>query len=289
MLDFRTPTLADKEIIDSFVRESGQIGCDVSFANTFLWRHKYHIKIAFDGDSYYKCYSMNGNVSGYALPMTRGDLRTAVDKVLADAKERGIKPLIGLLNDTNAERLSHLYAGQVMIENDRDAADYIYERTHLAELAGKKYHAKRNHISRFLRTYEDYEIRELCADNFSDAMLIAERWQQGAEDTGELSIIREAFENFDALGMFGLALYVEGEPAAMCIASELNCCVCDVNFEKALDFEGAYAVINNEFTKRFDQYTLVNREEDMGLEGLRKAKLSYHPDILYSKSIARFK
>ena len=108
MLDFRTPTLADKEIIDSFVRESGQIGCDVSFANTFLWRHKYHIKIAFDGDSYYKCYSMNGNVSGYALPMTRGDLRTAVDKVLADAKERGIKPLIGLLNDTNAGRLSHL-------------------------------------------------------------------------------------------------------------------------------------------------------------------------------------
>ena len=93
----------------------------------------------------------------------------------------------------------------------------------------------------------------------------------------------------DALGLFGLVLYVDGAPKAMCIASELNDCVCDVSFEKAVEINEAYAVINNEFAKHFTKYQLINREEDLGLEGLRKAKLSYHPDILYSKSVAYFK
>ena len=288
MLDFRPPTLDDRKLIDSFVRDSGQIGCDVSFANAYLWRKKYDIRVAFDENTYYKCYLSNGKVTGYALPMTCGDIRVAVDRVLSDARERGGKPLIGLLNDTNAEKLHRLYRGLITIDESRDSADYIYERVHLAELSGKKYHAKRNHISRFLRTYPNYEVSELHPGNFDDALAVAERWQEGAEDTGELSLIREAFEHFDELGLFGLALYVDQRPAAMCIASEINDCVCDVHFEKAVEFDGAYAVINNEFAKRFDKYTLINREEDMGLEGLRKAKLSYHPDILYTKSFAVF-
>ncbi len=288
MLDFRTPTLADRDRIDSFVRDCGQIGCDVSFTNTYLWRHKYDIRVAFDGDTYYKCYCMGGEVTGYALPVTKGDLKKAVDTVLADARERGIKPLIGLLSDANAELIRRLYEGRVSVRDDRDSADYIYEREHLASLSGKKYHAKRNHLSRFLRTYENYSVEELCEKNFADALAVAEKWQEGAEDTGELSAIREAMEQFDTLGLFGLVLYVNGSSAAMCIASELNGCVCDVNFEKAVGIDEAFAVINNEFAKRYDTYTLVNREEDMGLEGLRKAKLSYHPDILYRKSVAVF-
>ena len=288
MLDFRTPTLADKERVDAFVRDCGQIGCDVTFTNTYLWRDRYDIRIAFDEDTYYKCYAADGQVTGYALPVTKGDIRRAIDRVLTDARERGGKPLIGLLNEANAEKLHRLYRGLATIREDRDSFDYIYEREHLAELSGKKYHAKRNHISRFIRNHPDHEVMELNEDTFADALSVAERWQQNAEDTGELAIIRDAFAHFDALGMFGLVLYVDGMPAAMCAASEINSCVCDVNFEKAVDVDGAYAVINNEFAKRFTQYTLVNREEDLGLEGLRKSKLSYFPDILYSKSFAVF-
>ena len=288
MLDFRSPQLSDRERIDEYVRNSGQIGCDVSFANTYLWRDRYQIRIAFDDDAYYKCYAMDGQVTGYALPLTRGDIRRAIDKVIADARERGAKPLIGLLNNAYAEQLHRLYRGVVTINEDRDSFDYIYERANLAALSGKKYHAKRNHISRFFRNHENYSVRELSSENFADALSVAERWQERNDDTGELTIIRDAIAHFDALGLFGLVLYVDSRPVAMCIASQINECVCDVNFEKAVEIDEAYAVINNEFAKRFTQYTLINREEDLGLEGLRKAKLSYHPDILYSKSHAVF-
>lgn len=288
MLDFRTPTLEDKERIDSFVRKCGQIGCDVSFTNTFIWRQRYDIRVAFDDDTYYKAYAIDGKISGYAAPVTKGDLRKAIDTVVADARERGVEPLIGLLSDANAELLRHMYADKVRITEDRDSFDYIYERENLATLGGKKYHAKRNHIARFMRNCENYSVKELCKENLSDAMSVAERWLDGDDDHGEMTAIREAFQNFDTLGMFGLILYVDDRAVAMCAASEINDCVCDVNFEKAVEVDGAYSVINNEFAKHFSKYTLVNREEDMGLEGLRKAKLSYHPDILYRKSIAVF-
>lgn len=289
MLDFKTPTLEDKERVDAFVRSSGQIGCDITFANTYLWREHYDIKIAFEGDTYYKCYASKGKVTGYALPITGGDMRKAVDKVLADAHERGIQPQIGLLNNANAELLSRLYGDRITVSEDRDSFDYIYERANLSNLSGKKYHAKRNHISRFKRTHDDYSVKEICEDNFADVLNVTKRWQSGNDDTGELEIIKDALNHFDKLGMFGLVLYVEGKPVAMCMASEINPSVCDVNFEKAVDIDEGFAVINNEFATHFAQYTYVNREEDMGLEGLRKAKLSYHPDILYTKSHAVFR
>lgn len=289
MLDFRSPTLADKERIDAFVKNCGQIGCDVSFANTYLWRDRYDIRVAFDEDTYYKSYFKDGKLTGYSFPITSGDIRRAVNNILLDASERGVIPLIGLLNDANAEKLCRLYPDRISVSEDRDAFDYIYERQNLAELSGKKYHAKRNHISRFMREHEDYTVEELCKDNFADAMSVAERWQEENSDTGELAVIRDAFEHFELLGLFGLVLYVDSRPVAMCIASEINDCVCDVNFEKAVDIDEGFPVINREFAQHFTKYTLVNREEDMGLEGLRKAKLSYHPDILYTKSHAVFK
>lgn len=288
MLDFRTPTLDDGERIRAFVRESGQIGCDVSFVNTYLWREHYDIRVAFTDDAYYKCYARGGEVTGYALPITRGDLRAAVDTLLADACERGATPLIGLLSDRNADLIRELYGGSVSVSHERDSFDYLYERANLAELRGKKYHAKRNHISRFYRTYQNISFREINPENFSDVLSVTERWIATGGDTGELQIIRDALAHFDTLGLFGLLLYVDGRAVAMSIGSAISDEVCDVNFEKAVEIPEAYAVINNEFAKRFDSFVLFNREEDMGLEGLRKSKLSYHPDALLRKSTAVF-
>ncbi len=268
MLDFRTPALSDRGRIESFLRCCGQIDCDTSFSNTYLWRKDYDIRVAFDGDSFYKAYFRNGLPMAYTLPATKGELRKAVDTVIKDAGERGIEPRMGFLSSANAELISCIYGDKVSIKEVRDSFDYIYKRENLANLSGKKYHAKRNHISKFIRNHTDYSVKELCADNFADAFSV---------------------DNFDAIGLFGLVLYVDSKPVSMCIASEINDCVCDVNIEKAVDIDEAFAVINNEFAKYFDKYTLINREDDMGLEGLRKSKLSYHPDILYSKSIAEFK
>ena len=288
MLDFRTPTLDDRERIEAFVRESGRIGCDITFVNTYLWREHYDIRVAFTDDTYYKCYVMDGKVSGYTFPMTRGDIRTAVDRIVEDARERGVTPVIGLLDDQNADIIRKLYGDRVSIRISRDSFDYLYERAHLAELRGKKFHAKRNHISRFFREHADISVKEICKENHADVLSVVERWTSIGGDTGELSIIRDALEHFETLGLFGILLYVEGRPVAMSIGSRISDEVCDVNFEKAVEIDEAYAVINNEFAKHFDGFTLFNREEDMGLEGLRKSKLSYHPDILLRKSTAVF-
>lgn len=288
MLDFKPPTLDDRGRINDYVLHSGQIGCDVSFVNTYLWRAHYDIRVAFTDDAYYKCYLRNGTVSGYCFPMTRGDIRTAVDRIVDDARERGNVPFIGLLNEANAAVIRSMYGDRVQIAEDRDSFDYVYLRENLANLAGKKYHAKRNHISRFFREHDDYSIKEICRENHADVLSVCERWQEGAAETGESEIIRDALEHFDTLGMFGLLLYVGGSPIAVSIGSAINGQVCDVNFEKAVEIDEAYAVINNEFAKRFDSFTLFNREEDMGLEGLRRSKLSYHPDILLTKSTAVF-
>jgi hypothetical protein len=290
MLDFRRPVLSDRERIEAFVQESGQIGCDITFTNTYLWREHYDIRVAFTDDSYFKSYYVGDRPMGYAFPMTRGDIRDAIELIRADAAERGIAPLIGLLNDTNAALVKELYGDRVTIRNDRDSFDYLYERSNLAHLSGKKFHAKRNHISRFFREHEDSSVEEICERNFDDVLSVTERWSARQEsDSGELDIIRDALDHFDELGMFGLLLYVEGRPVAMTLGSRVNDEVCDVNFEKAVEIDSAYAVINNEFAKRYDTFAYLNREEDMGLDGLRKSKLSYHPDILLRKSSAIFK
>lgn len=288
MLDFRAPTIGDRERITAFVSESGQIGCDVTFTNTYLWRDHYDIRVAFTDDAYYKCYFTDGVLSGYTFPLTSGDPRRAIDTILADAHERGVKPEIGLLNDRNAELIRRLYGDRVRITPDRDSYDYLYERADLAQLSGKKYHAKRNHLSKFYRTYQDISVEEISERSFGDVIAVAARWQEKGGDTGELAIIRDALDRFDILGMFGILLYVDGRAVAMSMGSRISDEVCDVNFEKAVDIDEAYAVINREFAAHFDSFRYLNREEDMGLEGLRKSKLSYHPAAMVQKSTAEF-
>ena len=188
----------------------GQIGCDVSFATTFLWRNKYDIKVCRYNDTLYKAYFNKHGVGGYSFPIGDKPPKEMLDVILADAKARGTKPLIGMLNKTNAEILSHLYDGVFEFTEERDSADYIYSRENLALLPGKKFHAKRNHISKFMRNNPDFCYKELDSSNFEDAYFVAHKWQMSssAGDTSELLAIREALDNFDALELFGGVLYV---------------------------------------------------------------------------------
>lgn len=290
MLEFYTPTLKDREWIEHLTENCGQIGCDISFATTYLWRDRYDIRVCNHDGVFYKAYFDCGEVSGYTFPIGHKPPKEMLDVLLQDAKERGVKPLIGMLNKTNAEILSHLYPDMFEFCEEKADADYIYSRENLAELAGKKFHAKRNHISKFKRNNEDYYYKPIDVTNIEDAYFVAHKWHmQNDSDKSELSAIREALDNMDAIGMFGGVLYVNARPVAMTIGSKINSSVCDVNFEKAVDVDGAYAVINNEFAKAQSSFLQLNREEDLGIEGLRKSKLSYNPDKILMKYTATMK
>lgn len=291
MLEFHTPTIDDYKWIKNLTYSSGQIGCDISFATTYLWRNVYDIRVCNYDGVYYKAYFCDDKLSGYAFPIGDKPPIEMLKPLMLDAQQRGIKPLIGMLNRTNKEILEHLYPDVFDIVEERDDADYIYSRDNLAQLAGKKYHAKRNHISKFKRNYPDYEYKPLDKTNFEDAFFVAHKWHlnNNSEDKSELYVIREALDSFFELELMGGVLYVGNRPVAMTIASKINDSVCDVNFEKAVEADGAYAVINNEFAKAHDKFLQLNREEDLGIEGLRKSKLSYYPDKILMKYTAIMK
>ena len=291
MLEFYTPTLSDKEWIEKLTFHCGQIGCDISFATTYLWRDKYDIRVANHNDTYFKAYFMDDGHVGYTFPVGRMSPKESLEILISDAESRGVIPVIGMLNETNAEILSHLYPDVFEITQERDSADYIYSGEDLSTLAGKKYHAKRNHISKFVRTYPDYYVKVIDDSNIEDAYFVAHKWQlnSDSDDKSELYAIREALDNYKELSMLGMVLYVANRPVAMTLASKINDSVVDVNFEKAVDVQGAYAVINNEFAKANPQFLQFNREEDLGIEGLRKSKLSYYPQNILMKYTAVMK
>ena len=185
------------------------------------------------------------------------------------------------------------YPGQYQIEYDRDSADYLYRQESLATLAGKKLHAKRNHINRFLENFPDYQYERINGKNWQECLELERAWVRennpdgDADKENEERIIAYALEHRKSLNMTGALIRVNGRVVAFTLGEPLTADTFDVHFEKAYaDIQGAYAMINREFVRReLSAFTYVNREEDMGIPGLRKAKLSYHPESLVEKGI----
>ncbi|WP_051075318.1 DUF2156 domain-containing protein [Alkalispirochaeta alkalica] len=165
------------------------------------------------------------------------------------------------------------------IQEDRDNFDYLYLRTDLAELPGKRYHKKRNHVNAFINNYL-YDERPLTGENRDDALAVLERWQETREDQTDYAAAREALERFQELDLRGYLVYVDNEPAAWTLGEPLmRGTSFVVHFEKALDqYRGIYQFINKAFATILPRhYTWINREQDLGDPGLRQAKMTYRP------------
>jgi hypothetical protein len=183
---------------------------------------------------------------------------------------------------------SHL---SISVEPIRNQYDYIYRRTNLATLHGRHLNAKRNHIHRFLAKHPDFEYRPLTPECFEECRRLTEIWQEekGVSDTinAEKQVMETIFSNWDALGMIGGSIFVDGRMVAFTYGSAVTTDTFDVCVEKAdRHVEGAFTIINQQFAEHLpEQYVYLNREEDMGIPGLRQAKLSYHPEILLTYNV----
>ena len=194
--------------------------------------------------------------------------------------------------------MESLFPGRFRYRPVRNSFDYIYEIDHLADLHGKKLQAKRNHCNRFEEEHPDYRVLQLDASVLPRCREFTEKWydvhiESGSESdfTGERIAIAKAFDNFDALGMEGIALETDGKLVAFSMGNRIREDTYDVNFEKAMaQVNGAYPMINREFARlirqRYPEIRYLNREDDMGIAGLRRAKESYTPDILLEKYLA---
>ena len=187
---------------------------------------------------------------------------------------------------------------------DRDGYDYLYEVERLAELGGKKLHAKRNHINRFVENNPTWAYEEITPATLPECLEMDKEWYRRSlqregdaeeRDLGDEGIaLRTAMEHYEELGLEGGLIRVYGEVVAFTIGDRLSADTYDVHFEKAYgELQGAYAMINREFARwvraRHPEIRYLNREDDMGVEGLRKAKQSYYPDLMVEKHTAVMK
>lgn len=267
------------------------MGCDNAFGTVYVWSKAYDTKIARYKDFVLRSHGKNSQ--RLTLPLGKGDLKEVLAVMMQDAEERGNKVMITGLTDPSKKLLEETMPGFFEYTADRNSADYIYASSDLEQLAGKKYHGKRNHISKFKSIY-NWSYENITADNLDECIALAKKWCVAngcSKENGldkEFCALRVSFDHFFDLDFLGGLLRVDGKAVAFTIGEEINQTTFDVHFEKALsDYNGAYTMINREFVANaLSQYQYINREEDMGLEGLRKAKLSYHPAILLEKYTA---
>ena len=295
MIDFHRIRPEDKEEYEKILMSVAPRGCEYSFCNLYFWGRQ---EIAF----IHGCVAFFAHYQGrsvYPYPIGNGDKKAVLEAILADAQERGIPCRIGGISPADRHELGNLMPGRFYCREDRDGADYVYTVEALADLRGNKLQRKRNHVNRFRAAYPDYQVEPITEDNLEDAAHLVYNWYKNKQETTGGDFLLEqiamdrAFSHFTQLGLFGLLLSVDGEYIAMTMGSRMNRDTVDVHFEKARDdIDGSYAAINSEFARyirdTFPEIQYLNREDDMGLEGLRKAKLSYQPHHMMEKCQAFF-
>lgn len=295
MLSFKEIEIKDKELITSYTLHSARRNCDLSFSNLCSWRFLYHTQYAtLKGFLILKFWASGKLV--YMMPIGEGELKEVLEAMIEDAHQEGEHfCMLGVCTNMCAD-IEAAMPNMFHFETDRDYADYLYLRTDLTTLSGKKFQSKRNHVNKFRRTY-NYEYVPLTADRIQECLDLEAEWckvnhcdQQ--EGTGnERQALIYALHHFEELGLTGGILHVDGRNVAFTFGMPINQDTFGVHVEKAdTRIDGAYAMINQEFSSRIpEQYIYINREEDLGIEGLRKAKLSYQPTLILDKYMACLK
>lgn len=294
MIDFTPITIDKKDIFESYLQDGRERGCGYSFANLYAWGRQRAAIVA----DHLVVFAQFNRRSVYTYPAGQGDKKAVLDAIIADAKERGIACRLVGLCQADWQELEQLYPQRFRIHHDRDAHDYVYDVNDLADLKGRKYHQKRNHLHRFEAACPNYTVQPITKENMGLVEDMITQWyaDRAAENPQsdfhmEKAAMAKTMRHYDELGMMGLMLLDGDRVLAITMGSPLSEDTVDVQFEKARwDVEGAYAAINCYFA-RFIRQThphihFLNREEDMGLEGLRKAKLSYNPHHMVEKQWA---
>lgn len=296
MDDFKVIGIEDKEIIEKYIIPSDERDCDLSFANLCSWQFITESSYAVMDGLLVIRFAHPKWGHEYFMPMNkRGEAdRAQALQVLeqlareADTKQeplclRGVSPAL-------EEELTGSRLGDFNFVKDRDYFDYVYQRQDLAELKGKHYQPKRNHVNKFKREY-NFTAEPLTQQAVAECLEFEASWCRvhGYEEDENILNERQAmvyaFEHWERLGLRGLVIRVEGKVAAFTFGAPINHDTFGVHFEKAdIRIDGAYSAVNQFFAASLpEEYVYLNREEDLGIPGLRQAKLSYQPAFLLEK------
>lgn len=294
MLTFHPLSFHDKYRIDKYSAEENSRSADFNFGNIFLWDSRYKQLVSdYEGRLIILCCAYPHPI--FPFPIGAGELAPAIEAMREYTKANSFPFVIRGLEYRHKIALESIYPGRFSFTEDRDYSDYLYSAEKLASLSGRHLHGKRNHIHRFTSEHSWY-FSELHSFLFPECLTLLQEWDEQSNSlnsslSGEQNAILRAFDNFDALGMLGGALFADGNLVAFTFGEKISSDTFDVHIEKAhAKTEGAYTVINQEFSKlvlsKYPEIAYINREDDMGLENLRKSKQSYYPDLMVVKYTA---
>ena len=293
-LNFKRAELEDKELISHYFKHHTSRSCERTFVNVYLWSRHYKVQFAIVEDTLvFK--SEDEDRLAFAFPAGEPENVKKALKVLRQySEERGVPFCMYNVTPDNFELLEEWYPQRFRIEYNEDLADYVYESEKLITLSGKKLHGKRNHINKFKSLYEDrWSYETITRENVEECFQMALNWrnQNGCEEdiekNAEMCVTLNSLRLFEELELTGGLLRVDGQIVAFSIGEPICSDTFVVHIEKAFaDVPGAYTMINQQFVEHeCKDYKYVNREEDTGEEGLRKAKRSYRPVFMVEKGL----
>lgn len=290
-MDFHKITLEDKDWIMDRLAVDQFYGTEYCFSSMYHWQENYKTMIARFED--FAVVRSGWSKTSYCY-FGDGDRSRLIAALEEEAAKRGEPLRFHSIMEREKQRLEEQFPGKFRFEESRDSFDYCYAQEKLAELKGRKLSAKRNHINKFMASCPDWSYEPMSRDNIPDCKAMSVDWYlKRKEATGEdleneRTAIFTAMDHFEDENLIGGVLRVEGKVAAFTLGHPVRDDVIVVHFEKAdQSYPGCYQMINQQFAKNScQQFRLMNREEDMGAQNLRKAKESYYPDELLVKYAA---
>lgn len=311
MIKFKDLMTDDRQLIQSYTLWGERQNCDLSFGNLISWKFLYNTQFAIVNDYLVFRFHYNRHLA-YMMPVAKPQPQEDGTFKVKPCDECSIEVIKAIRDDSIAmghpflmmgvcnymrDLIEQRFPDTFDIKPNRDFADYIYTREKLVNLSGKKLQSKRNHINKFKSLYPNYEYRALTPDLIPQCLALEKQWRKVSKDdtdetdldeelSEELRSMTRAFNRWDRLGLVGGTIWIDNTLVAFTFGCPINQTTFDVCVEKAdVNYEGAFTIINQEFVKHLpEKYFYINREEDMGDEGLRRAKESYKPDILLEKN-----
>ena len=293
-LVFSELTYETQEWVTKKLREDGRALCEYTFATNYAWSPYFALRLARLGESgIFRYMGEKNDLYSFPFGGSEEEKCALLEQVMKRCEEKGETFEMSPIAQKDYECLRRRYPGQFLMAANRDMSDYIYEREKLVKLPGKKYHGKRNHIARFMDA-DDWCYEPITDENRAEAKAMMDEWKNRRADVWNVELEQEfgamttALLELERLKMVGGLLRKAGREVALAIGEPLNEDTFVVHYEKAFaDVQGAYPMINQQFAEHAAEgFTYIDREEDTGDPGLRKAKLSYQPCRLEKKYTA---
>lgn len=295
-MDWKAISIDDKELFDRYLAANQPEASDYTFTNLFIWHFSRAIHFAVVDDFLCVRVTYPGKEPLAMMPVGAGDPAGVFDALVEDFRGRGLVFRMRGITRDMVERIERARPGRFAFAPEPDRFDYVYSVEELIRLEGNRFKSKRNHINIFKQTY-DYRYYPLLPDLLKDVAESEIEWCkkrdcESREDLeNEKKGILEAVTHYDTLCFHGGVLKVDGRTVAFTFGEPLTKDTVVIHIEKAdPDVRGAYQMINQQFLENeFPGMAYVNREEDLGIEGLRKAKQSYNPVKMVEKFTAEVK